>query len=630
MAASGTLQPADMVLAQDAAKWQPASAVPGLFPPPPPAVSADGMPPETIRETPYIPDEVAATPATGLGTRLFREVKETCRSTGRHVAGTVRYLRALWARRALQRQVTAAALALGERAYQAGLGEPPLRAQIASLDDQIRLAQAGNEPVEGLRQQREKLLIPLGNQVLGRPGRPAELAEQARRVEEARAELGRHLGSLGEARAVVAPTDGASQRRLVFGYGTAAACLMLLLFLALRGGSPPEPVVASAPANPPPGKADTALPRPGDTAQAPPPKAGPESPPVDTPKAPPEIPTTNLPLPEIPTTKQPPPEASFELPPVDTPKAPPEIPTTKQPPEPTIIEKGENPKTAPADKPVKKPAEPRKPKADPVDLRAALKQAGFGPRADQYAIERFVRYGTPARAQRALRGDQFDRLEMEKELKAHAVKVASDVYVLKDLPVFVPRRNDFAKKGLFVHCPLAFRLEIFGADPATLPKPFRKLYGASVNTLSYHFLTKQQTLRRCIDLEEVAAVSRVNGIFYHPETGTTQLILQLDLDFDTAKKVSQQTRDYTVDLVIDELRYEKAPDWGYFHRGDLLREDYDCEKLVTATVHGAPDPTIPPYFQVEERRFPWLVRAALLSVRLKDSSGKVLASFPAE
>jgi hypothetical protein len=54
MAAADTLQPADMVLANGAAMWQPASAVPGLFPPPPLAMSADGppLPPEAPRLEP--------------------------------------------------------------------------------------------------------------------------------------------------------------------------------------------------------------------------------------------------------------------------------------------------------------------------------------------------------------------------------------------------------------------------------------------------------------------------------------------------------------------------------------------------------------------------------------------------
>jgi hypothetical protein len=325
------------------------------------------------------------------------------------------------------------------------------------------------------------------------------------------------------------------------------------------------------------------------------------------------------------TTKEPPTKASFELPPVEMPAGPPE-PSSKKPPESTSFKKEVTKKIGPEEKTVKKPAEPRKPKTEPVDLRDTLRQAGFNPTADLSTLERFVRYGTAARARRALGGNQFTRMEVEKELTGHAEKIASQVYVLKGLPVSVPERQDFEWKGLFVHCPLGFRLEIFGTDPGTLPKPFRKLYGASVDTRFYYFLTKQQTLRPCLSMEEVAALRRANAIFYHPETRTTELILQLDLDFDTAKMISQQTRNYSVDLVINGLRYGKALDWGFFHRDDLLREDYNCDKLVAANDLGLADPTVPPYFQVEETRFPSLVRATLVSVQLKDSTGRSLAS----
>jgi hypothetical protein len=52
MAASGTLQPADMVLAQGAAKWHPASLVPGLFLPPSATLQT--------AEEPPLPPELAA------------------------------------------------------------------------------------------------------------------------------------------------------------------------------------------------------------------------------------------------------------------------------------------------------------------------------------------------------------------------------------------------------------------------------------------------------------------------------------------------------------------------------------------------------------------------------------------
>jgi len=169
--------------------------------------------------------------------------------------GVVRHAKALCGKRNRVRAVAAATVALGERAYQVGLGDSLIRRQIASLDEQIRLANAGKEPTTVQQQQRERLLVQIANQVLALKPLPVELVEQAKQVEKARAELGRHLGSLREARAIVAPKDGATRRRLVIGYGTAMACLMLLiLFFALRGGPPTESVIASTRVNLVPGK----------------------------------------------------------------------------------------------------------------------------------------------------------------------------------------------------------------------------------------------------------------------------------------------------------------------------------------------------------------------------------------
>jgi hypothetical protein len=180
--------------------------------------------------------------------RLLQEIKKTCLSTGRHAAGMVRNAGALWARRSAGDKARAAVLALGERAYQAGLGEPPQRAQIASLNNQLHMARAGNEPIEALRHERAKLLTQVAAQVMKQEPPPGALTEQMNRVKQAGTAAGEHGAHLRKTRATIFPEDGPTRWRLAVGYGTSVLCMLfLVIFLFKPASSAPESRGVSSP-----------------------------------------------------------------------------------------------------------------------------------------------------------------------------------------------------------------------------------------------------------------------------------------------------------------------------------------------------------------------------------------------
>jgi hypothetical protein len=496
---------------------------------------------------------------------VLAEAKAVPLATFGQAARLFSYAKARWRGRALRRSLLASRTDLGRQVHQSGAGPAGLRARIDARD-----GQAGDQGVRGApkaQANRDALFAELADAVADSPLPPGPAEEARRKAKKAAADLAAHDARVAEMRVSLFPPDRAGSLRVLAGSGFAAvtACALLLagLLLLLWAGRGPG---KAAPVSRPGGGREVA--------------------------------------------------ASFDLPAdgkTDGPGG-----EGGQAGEASRNKAGKDPKARPTHKP--------RPEKDvkPIDLRAELKQAGFRPEPDNSTLARFVRFGTEERAKKYSR-DQFGRIEAEKELEGHAEKVASKVYLIKELTVQIPRRQDFQEKGLFVQCMLGFRLDILGADDP--PKPISRLYGVTANTLYYYYLTKQGTLRSCPS-DEVAAVRRANGILYHPEMSRTRLTIQLNLSLDEAKEIARNPKDYVIDLTVQGLKYERAYEWGFFKRDDLLREDYDCDRLRKADDLGAADPNEPTYFRVEQRFHPMLLSADLVSLTLRTKSGKVIASFP--
>jgi hypothetical protein len=254
-----------------------------------------------------------------------------------------------------------------------------------------------------------------------------------------------------------------------------------------------------------------------------------------------------------------------------------------------------------------------------------MAQAGFADDFDALAMEGFVRFGTAARAQK-FEGDQFDRLEVERDrdVAAHAARLAKTRWLIKDRPIEVPEREDFAKKGLFVNCAVPLRLGVAKGDQWSTSGHGFRIFPNWADPLDVWFLAKGNRLVRCNPLQ-VEEVQRSGGELYYAEVPTTSLILNLRLDLATAKAIARQSHSYSVDLVLYNLRYIRAAQWGYFREGSLRSRDWDCAGIMRSYDVGLGTGPVPNYFVVEQR--PWLARAELQSAVLKDHRGNSIASF---
>jgi hypothetical protein len=150
------------------------------------------------------------------------------------------------------------------------------------------------------------------------------------------------------------------------------------------------------------------------------------------------------------------------------------------------------------------------------------------------------------------------------DVAAHRTRLANASWLLKDLPVEVPERDDFASKGLFVTCAVALRLEVLPADRWTCSVARSRIHPNWADGRNVWYLTKDNRLAQCHPLA-VDDVRRNGGVLYFPEALSTSLILNVRTDIATAKKVTRETHSYSIDLVVDRLRYGQAS-----RRADLI------------------------------------------------------------
>lgn len=274
------------------------------------------------------------------------------------------------------------------------------------------------------------------------------------------------------------------------------------------------------------------------------------------------------------------------------------------------------------------PPPPRKPPVGPpVDIREAMKKGGYPATMTAAAVESFVRFGTVERGNRFARGDQFDRMEITKEVKDHQATVTKQAFLFTDMEIVVPpRQEEFETKGLLVWCKLPLRIESWPDDEEPKQEGLLKLNLSRVNTRETWFLTKEKTLLPCNTPEEVRLLKQRNAIFYHPEGKTTDLVMVLFTDLEAAKAVSRGARNHVIDLVVEGLKYEEVTTWGYFNRQLLIEDDWDSEGLVRMEESGLVG-TAPAYFRVDMKTMPKLVMAELVSATLKHKSGTTVASF---
>jgi hypothetical protein len=265
------------------------------------------------------------------------------------------------------------------------------------------------------------------------------------------------------------------------------------------------------------------------------------------------------------------------------------------------------------------------PSGPPLDLLGEMAAVDFPDDLTAQSLEQFVRFGTRARAAKS-KGDQFDRLELERDrdLAAHRERLAGASWLVKDLGIQVPRREDFTTNGLFVTCTVPFHLDVPREEQWSCSVAHSRIYPNWANVMDVWFLAKDKRLYRCNPLA-IEDVQRNGGVLYFPEAKVTSLILNVGVDLAAAKNITRQSHSYAVDLVVERLQYSQVRQWGYFRTDTLREEDLNSAAVVRRYDLGMGTGVAPTYFVVDER--PWLVHGGLRSAVLKDHRGNPIASF---
>lgn len=268
-----------------------------------------------------------------------------------------------------------------------------------------------------------------------------------------------------------------------------------------------------------------------------------------------------------------------------------------------------------------------------IDLAAAMAQAGFVGQSNR-SIHDYLLYGSRKMAERASTVDQFGRLEIEDRTAPHRERMRSTLVALRKLAVQIPTPNDFETKGLVVTCRLGIRLDVDGLDALESPT---KEGAFSENLLAIHpswatgeghwFLTKSGQLQACRTASEVFEVEKMKGFLFLPDGPDTDLVLRLSLALEDAKSFVRQYKNYTIDLIADEVEVARPFEWGYYRKDRLLEAAGNCRQLIRAEDFGGRPDSVPEYFRPEGVPVPKLALANLVRAVLRDSRNNIVAEY---
>ena len=272
--------------------------------------------------------------------------------------------------------------------------------------------------------------------------------------------------------------------------------------------------------------------------------------------------------------------------------------------------------------------------ATPTDIREMLKRGGYDTNADwSRHLSDYVRFGRVSLAEKYLRGDKFDKIEVEKETQNHREKLRTQTFRITGLKYRPFVRDDFETKGLTAEVRLPMRIR--GEKPFyETPTAFRGLLGGlrpcELDTRFYRFMTKDGTLRACTPTE-ARYVEQNDGVLYHPEVSNTALVLVIQGKLEDLKQMARSAKDYSVEMDFSELHYGRPIAWGYYQKKAYEAAHLDCQKLWIDSLTDE-DTDIPVYFptaliDTDPDKIPECVWAQLNALRVVDKDGKVVGSY---
>ncbi len=171
--------------------------------------------------------------------RLLHEIREIVGATARQTARLIGYGCSIARTRTLLRKARGTQLALGNRMYEAGVGDGAIRGQIASLDDRIASVELGKGSTKQMEAEKKGLMIRLAADALAQDVAPTGAAAEHGSAVSARNAVEAHRSRLVSTRAGLAPQDTTSWRRIGLGYGVVMLALAFATTLFLRSASVP-------------------------------------------------------------------------------------------------------------------------------------------------------------------------------------------------------------------------------------------------------------------------------------------------------------------------------------------------------------------------------------------------------
>lgn len=290
--------------------------------------------------------------------------------------------------------------------------------------------------------------------------------------------------------------------------------------------------------------------------------------------------------------------------------------------------------TGPSQKP-----EGEKEKRENPDFRSTLVKAGFdekGPLAVQ--LEHYVRFGSKATADKYLRGDKFDRIEIENSKKIEAHRMMLRHAPWEDLLTgfkFQPMvTDDVETRGLVatLRLPLRVRHEFDLALSSIQHRcagALEVIRASEIDRVRTSFLTKDGSLRRCTP-QEAVYIRRNDGVLYYEEAPHTTLTFVFKDKIEVLKDLARNAHDYSVEIRFSKLRYEQLSKWGHFKELSVIASGDDTEGLAISQGFAGASNDEPAYCVTAtdvDGKSPQVVIAALKSLRVLDKNAKEVGSF---
>jgi hypothetical protein len=161
--------------------------------------------------------------------KVLNEIRETAWATWEQTLRLVRYVQGMWRRHSLNRASLDAQRNLGQKLYEAGVGNPRLRSQIASQDGKIRQAEAAQQSTGALKGEREQIVLQLAGSALAQVKPVAGAEADHAKAMEAEAALRNHAEVMTSAKAGLWPKDKTTWRRTLTGFVTVGSVCVLLM-----------------------------------------------------------------------------------------------------------------------------------------------------------------------------------------------------------------------------------------------------------------------------------------------------------------------------------------------------------------------------------------------------------------